>query len=149
MTIGRRRVGGRAVRALAIAAAGLAAGCDDGPTGTDRSAQRPPALCERAVAVSVIGSGDLPTFTWTPACGVTEVVVTREENGETVAIMWQVRIPETQPIGPSVRYSQLPSRGETVRAAQALVRGETYRVAVRTIVGGDLIAATGTTTFVF
>ena len=149
MTIGWRRVGGRAARALAIAAAGLAAGCDDGPAGTDRSSLPPPALCERTVAVTVIGSGDLPTFTWTPACGVTEVVVTREEDGQSVAIMWQVRIPETQPIGPSVRYSQLPPRGETVRAAQALVRGETYRVAVRTLVGGDVIAAAGTTTFVY
>lgn len=63
--------------------------------------------------------------------------------------MWQVRIPEAEPIGPSVRYSQLPPRGETVVEAQPLVRGTTYRVAVRTIVGGDVLVTAGTTTFVF
>lgn len=145
----RRRRAARAARALVAGAAALAAGCDDGPTGGDGSTLPPPTLCDRAVTVSIIASGDLPTIGWAPACGVTDVVVTREEDGAPGTTMWHVRFPERQPGAPTVRYSQLPPRGAAVVGPLPLVRGATYRATVRSVVGGDVLVAAGSTTFLF
>ena len=155
MTLGSpmtRAGAARRARAVAASAAALAAtaalACGDDPSGVGGGAA-PPTLCGSTVAVSVVGSGDLPTFTWSPACGVSDVVVTREVNGATAEVVWHVRFPELRPVGPSVRYSQLPPRGETVQEPRTLVRGATYRATVRSIVGGDVIVGGGSTTFVF
>lgn len=142
------RTARRARAAVACGAAIAALGCDGDPTGAGGSAPPPPTLCESAVAVTVVASGDLPTFGWAPACGVTEVVVAREESGGT-ATAWQVRFPEARPAGPSIRYSQLPPRGETVVEPLPLARGATYRVTVRSVVDGAVVLGGGSTTFVF
>jgi hypothetical protein len=96
----------------------LLVGCDAG--------QEPnPCVSERVTVVA--SAGTIPTFTWTPDCGVFSInVIEAQPEGSGV---WYVETADTRnTIASEVRYGQRPA-GTTVRAGPLpLVAGRAYSV---------------------
>ena len=106
----------------------------------------PPPPCSGTIPVQV-ASVAKPEISWTPGCGMTNVVVSRDAATSTEAPLWAFSVPENIRFGPKIVYGTAP-RGATVWAGpQSLIVGGRYRVTVEYVVGGDAVAASGTTTF--
>ena len=103
-------------------------------------------MCSGTLGVTV-DPGPVPTFRWSGSCGVTTVTVIRSGTNQ---VVWQIEaIDERSPIGDPTHYGRRPSNAKTLVTAAGLEIGAGYRVDVIAIVGGDAIAATGTTMFTF
>src|SRR5689334_13388045 len=75
-----------------------------------------PAACDGKLDV-LVSPGATPTFSWSPKCGISELLVFKEPApftaGEYEFLVWRFTVPELTPIGPGVRYGNAP-RGATV-----------------------------------
>ena len=111
-------------------------------------ATEPPASCTEDIVVSVATEA-IPRITWTPECGVSELVVTTVPTAapEEARTVWGFSVPEHSPIGPVVTYGTSPAKATEWTAPEPLVIGEVYRVRVAYTVGGDVLVAAGETTF--
>ena len=129
----------RRSRALAVLLSGLL-GCRDATA---------PAACDGALDVQV-SPGITPTISWSPKCGISELVVFGESPNAVVPgpVLWRFTVSELAPLGPGVRYGSTPHAATESTPAQPLRAGTTYHVMVMYVVGGDGIAAQGTRTFV-
>jgi hypothetical protein len=85
-----------------------------------------------AVTVQVT-SGGVPTYRWTPSCGMSRLIV-YPDNGSSA--LWTVYgdAQATNPISSGVRYGQTPDNGRTVAGPERLQHGVTYRVEVSRLV---------------
>jgi hypothetical protein len=77
----------------------------------------PPDACSGSVTVTV-GSGTTPEFSWSPSCGVGQLIV----SGPTGQNWW------AGPFRPPVRYGVLPAGAEESSPAEPLVVGKTYKL---------------------
>jgi hypothetical protein len=104
-----------------------------------------PAACDGTLDV-LVTPGVTPTFSWSPSCGISALVVTDESSVGAPAV-WAFTVSEFAPLGPGVRYGRLPHGATELNAAQSLRAGASYHVYVWYTVGGDMIAAQGTRSF--
>lgn len=90
------------------------------------------------IDTAAVSPGLVPTFSWTPACGVGEVSV--YEVGDTLAV-WSAFNLENQIASP-VTYGVTPA-GASARAARPLQAGKSYRLLLGTAdpppLGGTVI----------
>lgn len=112
------------------------------------STTEPPAPCGGDIAVSV-ATGATPRFSWAPDCGVSLLAVTTVptaagDHGRTV---WGFTVSERTPLGPSVTYGVNPPGATVWSAPEPLQIGDSYRVYLAYTVGGDVLVASGETTF--
>ncbi len=107
-----------------------------------------PAPCDGSISVS-IGFGSQPTFAWSPACGISELVVSTVPANATEVErqIWGFSVSEQAPIGPRVDYGKSPRNATIWTGPEAITAGKTYRVTVRYTVGGDVVSASGSGTF--
>src|SRR3954465_874142 len=110
-----------------------------------------PAACDGKLDV-LVTPGVTPTFSWSPTCGISELLVFKEPApfvaGEYESLLWRFTVSELTPIGPGVRYGNAP-RGATVsKTSETLRPGSEYRIVVMYTVGGDRVSATGERIFV-
>jgi hypothetical protein len=91
----------------------------------------------------------IPNFTWSPACGMSNLSVVTVPSAPGVAeeSMWGFTVPERTPIGPAVRYGTAPAGATVWTQPRALVPGATYRVWVYHTVGGDGLLGSGKLVF--
>lgn len=109
-----------------------------------------PTGCNGRIDVTVT-SGVVPTFSWTPNCGISALTVTNvtPAPGTTwEAPVWGFSVPENHPLGPTVRYGAAPAGANLWTPARPLDAGTTYRVSVMLTVGLDVAVASGSRTFV-
>ena len=97
-----------------------------------------PEACNQDVEV-IASNETTPLFSWTPACGVSSVIVeTVPPTGNGIPeLFWSFSVPENQPVGPWIRYGQAPARTHIGVAAKPLVAGN-YRIRIDQTVGGDV-----------
>jgi hypothetical protein len=105
--------------------------------------------CDGSINVSV-ALGAQPTFAWAPACGISGLTVTAlpTNTGEQETVVWGITASEQYPVGPPITYGIKPRFADLRTGPQALVSGRTYRVTVRYTVGGDVVTAGGSLTFI-
>jgi hypothetical protein len=108
-----------------------------------------PPGCNRDIGVTV-SPGAVPTFSWTPNCGISMLVVTRlpATGRPTEETMWGFTVPERSPLGPGIRYGEAPLGVNVWTPPQLLQVGATYRLRVMLTLGGDVAVASGERTFV-
>jgi hypothetical protein len=111
--------------------------CDD--------ATAPVEACQDDIDVTV--SGSQPVFSWMPNCGISQLIVSDAEAAPEDATVWGFSVPELDPLGSGVVYGVSPSRATVFRQPLPLQAGRTYEVIVRFTVGGDVVTASGSTTF--
>lgn len=133
----------RTVRPSLAAALVMVAACG-GATQTGVAVPPPP--CSGSIPVQVASATKLE-ISWTPACGITNVVVTREGALSTEAPMWAFSVPENIRFGPKIVYGTAPRGANVWAGPRSLIVGVPYRVTIEYVVGGDAVAASGTTTF--
>ncbi|HEX2781097.1 MAG TPA: hypothetical protein VHM30_16475 [Gemmatimonadaceae bacterium] len=107
-----------------------------------------PPPCTGSVPVTMTTVSGKPAFAWTPNCGMTALVVTREPappGGEPP--VWAFDVPMNEPFGPVVPYGTAPRRANVYAGPASLTLGTKYRVTVEYVVGGDVLSAHGSTTF--
>lgn len=125
--------------ALLAAAAFLAcvagAGCVDSTATSTRSG-----ACAGELTATV-SAGTTPTFTWSPACKITRLLVLKEDGG---AEAWLVEAGENA-IASGVKYGVVPAGATQGAPPTALVAGQVYDlVLLRTTAAGSLEVAGGT-----
>ena len=117
-------------------------GCDS-PT-------KPIEGCLGDVPIEIGKSGSVLRFGWSPACGITTLIVeTVPAPGASAVQLWLLTADEHRPIGPSITYGVAPRGATGLHPAVPLVHGVTYRVNVVRVVGGDAIGASGTKIFTY
>ena len=128
----------RTVLALAIVLGGCA---------SSEPLMVPPQPCGGPLEVTVAGSAT-PEISWLPHCGITDLTVRHESaTVEPDPWVWSFSAPERAPVGPKIIYGKAPERATVYVAPKALTPGEIYRVTVEYRVGGDVVSASGTTSF--
>jgi hypothetical protein len=110
----------RALRTLTAACVLASVACGD-----DDSTGLPAGNCTTDVTISV-SAGTTPTFTWSPACRVTALLVEVEAGGD----VWYIEATGAQGIASGVVYGTEPAGAEEDQPAIPLVAGETYDVLV-------------------
>jgi hypothetical protein len=114
MTAPLRRLGAALVTVAALA------GDEHAPAGPDDLAP-----CSGSVAVSVT-AGTTPTFTWTPACAASAMMVEARTSER-----WFVAAAGPAGIASGVTYGTVPAgASELGKPAATLVAGQTYTVTV-------------------
>jgi hypothetical protein len=101
-----------------------------------------PAPCNGDIEVVAVTTTPV-RFAWTPACGVSTLLVTTESALPEGSVAWGISVSEQEPIGPDVVYGVKPRGATEWKAAVELEPGREYRVIVRHTVGGDVIVAQG------
>lgn len=109
-----------------------------------------PSPCDGVIQVSVT-YGDLPTFTWAPRCGITNLAVTIIPANPTdpPPVVWGVTFSELAPVGPGITYGEAPKGAQIWKSPETLSLGTTYGVSVEYLLGGDGLAASGGARFVW
>ena len=106
-----------------------------------------PTSCSGALTVEVVWD-DGEIIDWTPSCGVSAIVVTVDTPNPTAEqYMWNMHVPEGQPLRSGHPYGVTPLRGSSSVGPKSLSCGARYRVSVRQTVGRDVQVASGSTTF--
>jgi hypothetical protein len=124
--------------AAAITLIGLS-GCSDA-IGPDELPE-----CSGPVTLEVT-SGRTPTFSWTPSCRLSLLVVELDDGGGEV---WSVLTRGENALAPPVIYGDTPAGAETLTPMVPLTSGTAYRVAVARWIGpeGDDGESVGVETF--
>ena len=124
--------------AAGVALIGLS-GCSD-EIGPDELPE-----CSGPVTLEVT-SGTTPTFSWTPRCRLSFLVVERDEGGSDV---WSILTRGENALAPPVIYGDTPAGAETLTPMVPLTSGTAYRVAVARWIGpeGDDGESVGVETF--
>jgi len=140
-----RRLPTAALAPAALAALAALAACDDDALAPE---DRGPVLCSGEIALTV-APGAAPTFSWAPACGISSLTVRPVTAlGLMEPPVWSFDMPFNRAVAPDVRYGVVPARATGGPASvPALVRGARYRVDARSLVGGDVLVASGTIEF--
>jgi hypothetical protein len=112
--------------AAAVALFGLS-GCSD-EIGPDELPE-----CSGPVTLEV-ASGTTPTFSWTPRCRLSLLVVQLDEGGSEV---WSILTRGENALAPPLTYADTPAGAETLTPALPLTSSTTYRVAVARWTGPD------------
>ena len=101
--------------------------------------------CSGPVTLEVT-SGTTPTFSWTPRCRLSFLVVEPDESGTD---LWAILTRGENALAPPVAYGDPLSGAETLVPPVPLTAGTAYRVAVArwTGPGGDDGESIGTETF--
>ena len=111
--------------------------------------------CSGPIQIRVNTTGAKPVFSWTPSCGISffQVRVSDKSESQLTAddILWGFSTSrQSSPGGPvavpGVVYGQAPD-GAFIWPAKSLKMGTTYKVVGEYWLGGDLITASGSTTF--
>ena len=123
----------RLVRALvALAALAPAPACSEDygnePLGSE---------CGSDVELSIT-AGDTPTFSWTPTCRVSALLVQRSSD---LANLWYIQPAGALGIEPGVVYGVVPSGATQDAPAEPLDTGVSYRVLVARGHGGAQVVA--------
>jgi hypothetical protein len=107
-----------------------------------------PAGCEQNVQI-VVRTGAIPRFSWTPACGMSYVVVhaVTSTPGADGPLMWVFTVHEQSPIGPDIQYGIAPADANVLEPARPLVAGTTYKVRMIQTLGGDVRIGGGEAVF--
>jgi hypothetical protein len=107
----------------------------------------PPPPCDGPLQVTVDGTA-ARRISWIPNCGITHLTVRHESaTVEPDPWMWSFTVPENAPVGPALVYGKAPQHATVFVEPKPLTPGEVYSVTVSYVVGGDVVAATGTTSF--
>jgi hypothetical protein len=107
--------------ALALAIALATVGCGDDDDGTS-----PSAACTQDVGSIAIAPGATPRFTWTPGCGVNELVVRDVATSE---VMWRIADTDGDDlIASGVNYGTVPAGASEEDGPFDLIEGRTYIV---------------------
>lgn len=112
--------------AAAVALIGLS-GCSD-EIGPDELPE-----CSGPVTLEVT-SGETPTFSWTPRCRLSFLVVELDEGGSDV---WSILTRGENALAPPVTYADTPAGAETLTSALPLTSGTAYRVDLARWTGPD------------
>jgi hypothetical protein len=101
--------------------------------------------CSGPVTLEVT-PGTTPTFSWTPRCRLSFLVVEPDESGTD---LWAILTRGENALAPPVTYGDPPPGAETLVPPVALTSGTAYRVAVArwTGPGGDDGVSIGAETF--
>jgi hypothetical protein len=101
--------------------------------------------CTGPVSLEVT-PGDTPTFSWTPSCRLSLLVVETEEDGTT---FWSIITRGENALAPPVTYGDPLAGVETLNPPFPLTRGTGYRVTVARWTGpeGDDVVGSGLETF--
>jgi len=119
----------------------LAAGC-----GSDSIAvPEQPAACDGPLAVTVSG-GTTPTFSWSPACGVSDLVVVKSTAAGD-SLVWGISAPEAVRFGGPITYGNPPSFVTQSPHAAPLVPNASYHVDVYMTIGLDVVRGSGRKSF--
>jgi hypothetical protein len=89
--------------------------------------------CSGPVTLEVT-SGRTPTFSWTPRCRLSLLVVELDEGGSDV---WSILTRGENALAPPVTYAHTPAGAETLIPALPLTSGTGYQVAVARWTGPD------------
>jgi hypothetical protein len=90
--------------------------------------------CSGPVTLTV-SPGTIPTFSWTPLCRLSLLVVGPDESGTDV---WSIITRGENALAPPVTYGDPPAGAETLTPPLPLNSGTAYRVVVARLVGpGD------------
>jgi hypothetical protein len=129
----------RSWSALVAVASMWLSGCSDA-IGPDELPE-----CTGPVSLEVT-SGDAPTFSWTPSCRLSLLIVETEEDG---TAFWSIITRGENALAPPVTYGDPPGGAETLTPPVPLTRGTGYRVAVARWTGpdGDDVVSSGLETF--
>jgi hypothetical protein len=110
-----------------------------------------PAACDGKLDV-LVSPGETPTISWSPNCGISELLVFKEPApftaGEIESVVWGFMVSELAPIRPVVRYGDAPRGANVMKAPETLRPGAEYRILVMYTVGGDGVSAMGERIFV-
>lgn len=107
----------------------------------------PPRPCDGDIGLIAITTTPV-RFGWSPACGVSSLTVTTVEASPVdERVVWGWTVPEQEPVGPTIIYGANPRDAAVWAPAEPLDVGTEYRVTVMHTVGGDVVVASGTTTF--
>ena len=104
-----------------------------------------PDPCNGTIEVAVAATAE-PNFTWSPRCGISALAVTAVAQIEE-EVMWGFTVSEQAPVGPAIIYGHNPKGADVWTGPKPLSVGKTYRVHVAYTVGGDVLVASGSTTF--
>jgi hypothetical protein len=108
----------------------------------------PPSPCNGTIEVSAITTTPV-RFSWNPACGISELVVSTESALPEVASVWGFSVSEQNPVGPDVVFGVKPRGATEWTSPDPLEVGRVYRVTVRYTVGRDAVVAQGQRAFVW
>jgi hypothetical protein len=115
-----------------LAAALLIAG------GNEFSCSAPPTAitfsqCSGTKVIVNVATGPVPIYTWSPSCGVSALMVSRESGG---AALWTVSGTSSteNPILSGVQYGRTPPQARTVAGPEELQSGVRYRITVSRLV---------------
>jgi hypothetical protein len=89
--------------------------------------------CAGPVSIEVI-PGTTPTFSWTPRCRLSFLVVELDESG---GEFWSILTRGENALAPPVIYGEPPGGAETLTPPIPLTSGAAYRVAVARWIGPD------------
>lgn len=124
------------------------AGCRGATTEPDQPKALGGCLGNIDIHVSFAPTGKMPSFDWSPRCGVAVLTVeTVPFMGAAPLRMWAVGAPESRPFKPVIAYGVVPDGATLQSGPGTLVQGVTYKVVVDQTVGGDASVARGERTF--
>ena len=126
----RLRRWSRGVAATALMA-WLCGGCADTTTPTVE-----PCADDQEVTVRV-GPGTLPAFTWSPACGMTSILVFRVDSPPAVWVVYGGSR-ASNPLHSGLRYGQAPAGTFEATPAAALQVGNEYEVLLNHWIGDSV-----------
>lgn len=127
----RLRRWSRGVAATALVA-GLCGGCADTTTPTVE-----PCADDLEVTVQV-GPGTLPAFTWSPACGMTSILVFPVDSPPAVWVVYGGSRAASNPLHSGLRYGQAPAGTFEATPAAALQVGNEYEVLLNRWIGDSV-----------
>ena len=135
----------RLTRILGLVLSGVSLACGDKAT---TNALGNECVGNIEIFVSFAPTGRMPSFDWTPRCGISWLTVeTVPPMGAMPALMWAIGAPESSPFKPRIEYGAVPSGATTRSGPATLVHGVTYKVTVDQTLGGDASIAHGQATF--
>jgi len=138
------------MRTLAVAALVVGAGCGDKATTEEQPLTSTGGGCvgNIDVHVSFAPTGKMPSFDWTPHCGISSLTVqTVPFMGAAPVLAWALSAPELNPVKPVIEYGVLPRGAKLSSGPANLAQGITYRITVDQTVGLDAVVAHGERTF--